>query len=207
HPQAGQTPDLRGRCRLAPAGKRRVLLGDDDGRIVLWDAENTKALGTFEGHSGPIHDLAATGDGRLIVSVAGGADRTLRVWDAADQKELAKLELPSAALTVSLSTDSKRVLTAGQDGSVRLFDLEKPVRITCLACTAEGTHIAFGDTAGRVHVWDVEMQKVVASYVAHKGSVQCLAISPRGQRVFSGGSDRAVFVRSLLGLDYYRRIR
>jgi WD40 repeat protein len=45
-----------------------------------------KIKATIHGHTGPVDAVAVTPDGRHVVS--GSFDRTLRVWDLEDGKEI-----------------------------------------------------------------------------------------------------------------------
>jgi WD40 repeat protein len=85
---------------------RALATAADDGRIALWDVSALEGvvggsgdggasvalppLAALSGHVGPIAALAAAPDRPILAS--GGADRTVRVWDARRRDALATLE-------------------------------------------------------------------------------------------------------------------
>jgi WD40 repeat protein len=56
---------------------------------TLWNAETGKNLQSFQGHTGIVHSVALTRDGRRAVT--GSMDGTTRLWDKVTGKELAAL--------------------------------------------------------------------------------------------------------------------
>ncbi len=64
---------------------RRVAFGTESGAIMVWDGSN-KSARTLLGHTGAVRSLALRGE-RWIASAA--ADRTVRLWDLATEKDVA----------------------------------------------------------------------------------------------------------------------
>ena len=65
---------------VSPLG-RIVASADERGLIILWDLDSGRRVKTFRGHNrGGIWSISWSVEGSVLVS--GGADGTLRVWDA-----------------------------------------------------------------------------------------------------------------------------
>ncbi len=65
------------RLAFSPDG-RLLAVGDEKGKIVLFNPENGQLLQTMQGHLNGILDLAFSPDGRFLAS--SSADGTVRVW-------------------------------------------------------------------------------------------------------------------------------
>jgi WD40 repeat protein len=58
-----------------------------------------------------------------LVTVSG--DRTARLWDLSTREPLATFEHPAAVSAVDISADGQWIVTGSDDGSLRLWDVEK----------------------------------------------------------------------------------
>jgi serine/threonine protein kinase len=77
---------------------------------------------SFVGHTGTVHAISLSPDGKLAVS--GGADGTVRLWDVATGQQKWKGEgHTGAVLSVAFSADAGHVLSGGADKTVRLWDV------------------------------------------------------------------------------------
>jgi WD40 repeat protein len=72
--------------RSVALAAKQLFVGSLNG-IWQWDLERGVARPVLSGHRSYVNDLAATSDGRNLVS-AGGADSTVIVWDLATRKPL-----------------------------------------------------------------------------------------------------------------------
>ena len=80
-----------------------------------------RLLATLAGHTGPVHRVALSPDGRLLAS--GSWDRTLRLWETPNGRLLATLRGHTGlVLGVALFADGRLLASGSEDGTVRLWE-------------------------------------------------------------------------------------
>jgi small GTP-binding protein len=105
------------------ADGQRVVSGDDEGVVRLWDLESGRLLWLFVGHVGAIRSAAFSRDRKRVIT--GGDDSLVRVWDVERRGSLRLLKGHTSSVTsVSFSTDGKRALSGGSDSSIRMWDVK-----------------------------------------------------------------------------------
>ena len=69
-------------------GKRssHLVVGNQDGSVMVWRLENGRHVATFHGHSAPVHDIALDRERKRIAT--SSRDGTIRIWDTEALKEL-----------------------------------------------------------------------------------------------------------------------
>ena len=65
-----------------------VISGGDNGRLIAYDLTG-KRIGEYDGHEGEVWAVAASDDGRFIVS--GGVDKAIWSWNAKTRELLVTL--------------------------------------------------------------------------------------------------------------------
>jgi WD40 repeat protein len=121
--------------------------------IKLWDTATWKESKTLKGHDGPITGVLFTSDSANLISI-GMMDRTVRVWNVADGKELKKMgPTPDDLYGIALSRDGKTLATCGYGGHLTVWNLAEsksawthklPHVTYCLAFTPDGKAIVTG---------------------------------------------------------------
>src|SRR5262249_45345543 len=77
----------------------------------------------LSGHIGTVRGVAISADGRLIVS--GGADGTVRIWDAVAGQQIKLLRGHTGTVwSVALSADGRLIVSGGFDGTVKIWDAQ-----------------------------------------------------------------------------------
>lgn len=116
-PRPGRFVAASGDGRLRVFGVR----ADPDGRAG--DGQRTGFVArTIDAHAGTAYAVAASPDGKWIVS--GGADKKAVIWreDGGKLREMA--EAAGDIYAVAVSPDSRRVAAASLDGKTRVYNIE-----------------------------------------------------------------------------------
>ncbi|WP_254506933.1 c-type cytochrome domain-containing protein [Anatilimnocola floriformis] len=202
-PQPTKALDLAGletaaRSLATSADGKWAAIGEENGKIRIFEVATGKVAKTLEGHGGPATGVAFNADATKLVS--GSQDKTFRVWNIADQKELAKIETPAPVNAVAIVADGKTVATGGGDNIIRLYALvdaqpaeaPKPLfeltgsggPITALAAIGKGETLLSGSKDGNLKTWDVATGKA-GKTMAHGAPIDGIAVRPDGKRFVS----------------------
>src|SRR5262249_23692463 len=97
-----------------------ALSGSVDGGVRLWNLGNGDRVQGFSGHTGWVHAVAVTGDGRAVSASRDGA---LRVWDLGSGACTRTLRGHTDwVLGVAVTCDG-RAVSASDDRTLRVWDL------------------------------------------------------------------------------------
>jgi WD40 repeat protein len=191
----------------SPDGKL-IASGGQDRVVRLWDAATGKQLQTLTGHARTISAVIFSRDGKRLVSASGGITRSspvllpgelpnplqlptdrpedvpdVKVWDVTTGAELRSFRLPDKGPGLALSPDGETLAVSfGNTGVViwRTVGLGKG-RATVIT-TAQA---AFN--ADVVRLYNVATGKEVAVLKGHTRPSWCVAFSPDGKRIVTGG--------------------
>jgi WD40 repeat protein len=156
---------------LSPDGKLLAVGGYMDtacpspgcGDIRLYQVASGALQGVLSGHSNIILSLAFSADGTRLAS--SSPDRTTRVWDVVEQRELARFAFPGTegrASKVAFLGDNRHVVTVSDRPLVHVYELgrERPVatltaneELHAIAVSDDSRYIAAGGMSGKIHVW------------------------------------------------------
>ncbi len=161
---------------------------------------------TLTGHAASVTAVAATSDGRHVVS--GSADCSVRVWDLATGRCVQVLSgHTSYVRAVAVAPDGRHVVSGGDDGSVRVWDLATgrcvhvlsghTSWVRAVAVAPDGRHIVSGGDDESMRVWDLATGRCVRTLPGHMDGVGAVAVTPDGRHVVCGSDDHTVRVWDL----------
>jgi WD40 repeat protein len=203
---------------LAGAGPVHEMAYSPDGRFIagaagrvvrLWDAATGQVVGEWDGPHDPITTLAFSRDGATLASAARTGIEVW-LWRLADGEPV--LLVPDALEGCAVETLAFHprqpllavggvdwLATGGTDGEVSLWDLNGRCEVasflegsTALAFDPAGARLACTSLEQSVCVWDVASQQMITELLGHDGPVTCLAYSPDGRWLASGGEDHTL---------------
>ena len=183
----------------------KILAGGgsgDDPRIHLWDVRTGEVLGTLEGHTDGVTDLAFSPDGSHLYSTS--RDCSMRSWDVAGKVAKESLLVGrSSFYTLALSPNGT-LAAGGMGGTVYLICASalatsdktrrgEPTQLTfgswiySLAFSADGQTLVVGGNGGKLCVFQRTGDAWRATRSAELGSsVWALAFTPDGKSVVCG---------------------
>jgi WD40 repeat protein len=153
---------------FSPDGKT-LAIGSNDNTVKLWDVSTQQELAILKGHKNRINSLLFSPDGKILAT--GSDDNTVKLWDPAGKQELA---------TLKGQNDFIRYVAFSPDGKI--------------LATGSGTRVPFMPAGGPgvAELWDVALGQKIATLKGHTSGVSCVAFSPDGKTLATGGWDNIV---------------
>jgi WD40 repeat protein len=184
---------------FAPDGAT-LAVGQQDGKIMLWDTASGYLRSTLEGHTNFVASIAFAPSGALLAS--SSADRSVRIWDLTTNRQRVVTSPPNTSVVQVFSSDGRFLAQCDQvNPVVRLCDtasgaeravLHGPAgAVLAVAISPDGNTLAAADFQGTVNFWDLATLKTRPKRVAHPG-VRTLAFAPDGHALATGGFDGTI---------------
>jgi len=188
-------------AEYSPDGQH-VLVVTNDFAARLWDLRGEKPNFVRLVARGSISFASFSSDSKHVVTITG---RTAQLWDVSgDQPTFVILKGHAAELTsVAFSGDGKRVVTASEDMTARVWDIGDdltrptvlaipadavdpntltPTYMTAASFSRDGNRVLVGCWAGVTRVWDLSADPPASSEL--KGScTETASFSPDGKSV------------------------
>ncbi len=169
-------------------GPRRLAAGNRQGQIFLWDLPEKPEgpvpapIRRLDGHTNAITALAATPDGRWLISTS--YDHTARLWDLEAKptgSEGVVLD-PKAREAAAKKTGKPADMTGVQveiQQAAKVIDAHKEW-VRGLSLSGDGKRMLTGDDRGVAILWDIPEAREVRRLQV-KGWLQAVALTPNAQ--------------------------
>ncbi|WP_165035188.1 TIR domain-containing protein [Candidatus Protofrankia californiensis] len=175
---------------VAFCGDNRIVVGDSDGVVALWDLEAMRQTALW--HHGARVAAVAVSPNQTLVATSHDSKVALRRLDGRDRPRF----LPGGVHPIAFSPDG-RVLATGMTGASKKVllrnvasgcDMKYPVELnnpfTAVAFSPRGGLIATGDADGDVSVWSLK-DGTRCGWSYQGDSVRVVAFSPDGAYLVS----------------------
>jgi WD40 repeat protein len=182
----------------------QVVTGSWDKTVKVWDLRQGTCLRTLE-HTGKVHSVAVTPDGRHMVTWMGDDAQSsdVSVWHLSTGARLRTLGLHSGV--VGVAPDGYRAVAWSEDGMVRVWNLQtgeclqvlEHMDMANVTVTPDGRRAAIG-SGNTLQVWDLQMASEVACFFADDPVDACV-VSPDGTRILAVGQHGGVYFLALEG--------
>lgn len=206
------------RAAFGPDG-HRVVTASDDGTARIWDSDSGREVAVLKGHAKSVRQAEFSADGQRILTRS--SDETARIWEGGalapevrgrmKARELAVLDGHSESIaSVVYSPDGRRILTASNDKTARIWDSETGKAIATLAGHATSLSDAEFSPDGRLivtvsgdataRIWDAASGRLISLLEQACGArsdfcnVFAAAFSPDGRQLVTGSSNSSVKV-------------
>ena len=199
----------------------RVAAAGSGGAVWIWDLASSRVLHCLRKHSFTIHTLAASADGRLLIS--GSGDGTARLWDTSKGSHVRKFggffggTLNGGVSAVALSPDGAWALTGGGDhaDTVKVWDTSNgqlaktahfPARAVMSVAFMSERWKAIVQSGYKLHMLDVTEGKIIGSLAdSNEDHFMAFQLAPGGQWAAAGAGAEVCVIE--VGADARNCIR
>jgi WD40 repeat protein len=198
---------------------KNMALGFSEGKLVFYTifSDKFRWFTSWPAHTKPVCAIAFCPDCSIFASA--GTDGTVKFWDYVSatkfaeeteklpMKEAGKVPPPSMTksfkahtgpIVMTFSPDSKKLVTAGTDGVIKIWNVESPMKpiatleghkkgVNCLEFNPDGTLLASGGEDKAAKLWRFS-DNVMEDHVLpdHDGPVLTVAFSADGKQLAIG---------------------
>lgn len=120
-----------------------------------------------------------------------------------------------SVVAIAISRDGTRLLSGGNDSTLRLWDLKtglelrqfaasKPTRFWACAIAPDGKHVLGGGSPGYLGAWEADTGKLVRE-IAQPKAVRAVAFLPDGKRFMTGSYDKVLRLYDFPAINEVRK--
>jgi WD40 repeat protein len=208
---------------FSPNNAALVATGDD-GSVTAWDVAYNPGQAPPADFGKVVQSYRHPGAAGVVFPAAGsvfytsGADKSVKAWRLASEAPLRNFGHPNTVNAIAYNKEGTLLATGCGDGKLRLFDPAKGAQVReinarplpnnegavyAVAFSPDGKQVASASKDQSVKLFNVADGKLLREFKAfkekesprgHQDAVLCVAFSPDGKRLASGGADRTIKV-------------
>lgn len=191
-------PAGRPRCVAVSPDGQTVLLAGSGERVGVWSLARAVQDRQLQLQPGMLGALAVTRDGRWALGL--GSEGSLTVWELASGGRVATWRAHAAYGTCLAAAAADRVVSAGADGAVRVFEvpsgrvvaaleLGAGQVVTALAASADLACVLLATEDRCLRVWDARTGRVERQLGGHADRITFVAVHPTTGDLVSASLD------------------
>lgn len=128
-----QSPAVAECCEFLP-NENLLLAGCTDGVIRAWNLDDDSVSVAFDGHADQVKSIRVAKDGQTILSC--GRDYSVQIWDMQSKRPSFAVRSNAALRGAVFLENETKVLVAGEDGELSLYDRASATAIVALRTKA-----------------------------------------------------------------------
>jgi WD40 repeat protein len=192
---------------FAPDSRMLATTGED-GKIFIWDVATGKRKAEFHLNMTRIFAITFCNHGRWIA--AGGADNLVHLFSLPEKAHIGELAGHEGWLTEIFAMDAAVLATCSEDGTLRIWDLDRKecsrtfaygAKVWCGASCNRGKSLVSGAEDGILRRWDANSGAYEAEVRAHQGAIKSVAVNSTEDLVATTGDDGAIRLWRLPNLN------
>lgn len=209
----GETIAGEPRCPLSvtfsPDGER-ILTGNNDGTLTVWDTETGVHLRTFGDHADAVQSVAFSTAKKSARAASGSSDNTAKLWDTSTGALLTTYPHGDRVWSVAFSDTGNLLVTGGGDLTAKLWDVNEGTLLRTFQGHSDWvvsvaylkqkklTYVLTASLDRTVKLWNAETGELVRTYT-HVAEPWTVGFSPDGDKFAAGLSDGTVRIWAVEG--------